>query len=206
MKRAPAARRLAILDAAAHAIARHGFHGMSMRALAAATGQSLGAFYNHFPSKEEVLLRIQADAFEAMIASAAEALRGIGSPPDRLFAFIDQHVRFVAAHRDVMRVLVEEAGALPPRGRARVRRLKERYYGLAREIVGRIVRQGGAGVGERDLERQTYGVFGMLNWVYGWYEKARHGSPAEVAAALHRLAMGGLSSPAPAVRLSRVAR
>jgi TetR/AcrR family transcriptional regulator, cholesterol catabolism regulator len=184
-----ARKRLQILDAAARAIARRGFHGMSMRELAAETGQVVAGFYNYFASKDEVLFRIQESAFENLIAAADEALRDVSAPPDRLFAFIYQHVRYVADHPDVMRVLVHEAGTLQARERARVRTLKERYYDIGRAIVAELYRDGDAG----EQERLTYGIFGMLNWVYGWYQPSRHGSPGEVARSLQRLALAGLT-------------
>ena len=183
------AKRQAILDAAARVIARYGFHGMSMRELAQQTGQSTAAFYNHFSSKDEVLFQIQRIAFETMIAAAAEALRGLASPDERLYAFIHAHLAYLAANPEVMRVLIHEAGTLPGPERAQVRLLKERYYGLCRGILEELCR-------ERDpieLERITYGVFGMLNWTYGWYQPAKHGSPAEVAHSIHRLALRGLA-------------
>ena len=184
-----AKKRLEILDAAAKAIARRGFHGMSMRELAAETGQAVAGFYNYFSSKDAVLFHIQESAFETMIAAARDVLSGVDAPRDRLFVFIYQHVRYVAEHPEVMRVLVHEAATLPPRERAKVRALKERYTALGREIVEALVR----GTSEHELERMTYGVFGMLNWVYGWYEPARHGLPGEVARSLHRLALSGLT-------------
>ena len=58
-----------ILEAAAAAIARDGFHGMSMRALAKATGRGLASFYTYFDSKESVLFAIQSQAFEALVES-----------------------------------------------------------------------------------------------------------------------------------------
>jgi AcrR family transcriptional regulator len=191
-------KRLSILDAAARAIAERGYHGMSMRDLAEETGQALASFYNYFSSKEELLFQIQSSAFTTMIAGVDAALRGLTSPRDRLFAFIYQHARYVAEHPDVMRVLVQEASALPPRERAKVRELKERYYGIGRDIVAALARTAGTPQDPRELERLTYGIFGMLNWVYGWYDSARHGSPGEVAHSLHRLVLCGLTSPAAA--------
>jgi len=195
-------KRNAILEAAARAIAERGFHGMSMRDLAKETGQALASFYNYFRSKDEVIFHIQAGAFRTMIEAAEDALRGLTSPRDRLFAFIYQHVRFVAEHPEVMRVLVHEAGALAPGRRNQVRALKERYYGLGRGIVGDLFREGrgaeGDGPeGQMELERITYGVFGMLNWLYGWYEPSRHGPPREVARSLHALALRGLAGKGP---------
>jgi TetR/AcrR family transcriptional regulator, cholesterol catabolism regulator len=188
-----AQKRLAILDAAARAIGKHGFHGMSMRDLAAQTGQVVAGLYNYFSSKDEVLFAIQTSAFETLIVTAEDALLGVESPRDRLFAFIYQHVRYVAEHPDVMRVLVQEAGTLPTQKRAKVRKLKERYYDLGGRIVADLYR---AGAQDRsgDLERATYGTFGMLNWVYGWYQRGRHGTPGEVARSLHRLALSGLTA------------
>ena len=188
-----AQKRLAILDAAARAIAKHGFHGMSIRDLAAETGQAVAGIYNYFSSKHEVLFEIQTSAFGTLIATAEDALRGVDSPRDRLFAFIFQHVRYAAEHADVMRVLVHEAGTLPPPERAKVRALKERYYDLGHAIVAGLYREGPKGR-RADLERVTYGIFGMLNSVYGWYEPERHGTPGEVARSLHRLAISGLTA------------
>lgn len=182
-------KRIVILNAAARAIARHGFHGMSMRELARETGQALAGFYNYFSSKHEVLFHIQKSAFETMIAGAEGALRALDPPGDRLFAFIAQHVRYVAAHPETMRVLVHEAGELPPRERAQVRRLKERYFDLGRAIVAEL-----HPAGARELEHVSYGIFGMLNWIYGWYEPTRHGPPDEVARSLSDLALRGLAS------------
>ena len=186
MKRRPDPKRR-ILDAAARAIARDGFHGMSMRALAAETGQALASFYSHFSSKDEVLFEIQRSAFQTLIASGREALRA-PTPPKRLLEFIDQHLRYVAQHREVMRVLIHEAGALPPQRRAQVRHLKENYYAIGRAIIAEV--HGEAA----DLEPATYGVFGMLNWTYGWYQPSRHGPPERVARSLHALAMRGLEA------------
>jgi AcrR family transcriptional regulator len=197
--------RLAILDASAQAIGEHGFHGMSMRELAKATGQSLANFYNHFDSKEDVLFEIQRNAFETLIVSAAESVAGVGAPAERLFAFMYQHVRYVAEHPSVMRVLVQEAGALPSKERKVVRALKQRYYQILRGIIDDLSvsgcepgsRAAPSEVDEAELERLTYSVFGMLNWVYGWYEPDRHGSAGTVARSLHRVALCGLVARCP---------
>ncbi|MHB8417267.1 MAG: TetR/AcrR family transcriptional regulator [Myxococcales bacterium] len=203
-KRATPQKRLAILDAAARAISEHGFHGMSLRALAAATGQSLANFYNYFESKEAVLYEIQRSAFESMIAATRKAVDQAAAPQDKLYAFLLQHVRYVADHRDAMRVLVHEARALPRDKRSAVRRLKERYYEIVREIVADIYRAGcgapdasGTEPAAPELEHLTYAVFGMVNWLYGWYVPSRHGAPAEVASSLHSLVLCGLVTRCP---------
>jgi AcrR family transcriptional regulator len=192
-------KRAAILGAAARAIARDGYHGMSMRDLSRATGTGLAGFYVHFASKEDILFALQSEAFDALLESAQQAIGCEHDPERRLHAFILNHVLFFTMHPDLMRALVQQAGALPADKRAAVRERKERYFGLARSLLEVIVefgcgRASGRPCAEHDdaeLERATYALFGMLNWIYGWYEPSRHGSPETLARTFHRIALCG---------------
>jgi AcrR family transcriptional regulator len=182
------------LDAAARAIAARGYHGMSMRELARATGRSLAGFYSHFRSKDEVLYELQSRAFEALIGNARAAVAK--APPEaaaRLRAFVHEHVHFVTSHPELLRVLVEEAGALAPAHRRTVRALKEQYYALGEALVVAVLEDCGRHAGEAERERLVYAVFGMLNWTYGWYDAARHGTAGEVAETLADLVLAGLA-------------
>ncbi len=194
------AQRLEILEAAAAAIAEHGFYGMTMRGLARATGRGLATFYNYFPSKEDVLFSLQSDAFETMTRSVQAALEGVDEQVDRLYVFVLNHLRYSAEHRSVMRVLVHEASALPAGRRKTVRLLKEGYFKICRDIVASILAGAGnapGGLDHAEVERITYSVFGMLNWSYGWYDPRQHGSPQDVAKTIHSLAVSGLIAPCP---------
>jgi AcrR family transcriptional regulator len=194
-----------ILAAAARLLAAYGYHGMAMRDLARATGMSLANLYNYFSSKEDLVFALQTRAFETLIGTARQALAHVQGPEVRLYAFILNHVRYVAAHGDVMRVLVEEAGELPADRRHAVREQKERYFILGRDIV-RAVAEVGCGVpgavplgdvDETEIERSTYNIFGMLNWLYAWHRPERHGTAYEIARAIHRLALCGLVAKCP---------
>jgi AcrR family transcriptional regulator len=188
-----------MLEAAARLLATRGYHGMSMRDLAAATGMSLANLYHYFPAKEDVLFALQTRAFDSLIAAAEEAVAAIENTDARLHGFILSHVRYVASHPDVLRVLIEEAGELPLERRRAVRRLKERYFRIGFELVRETVAAHGPGrrMDTADLERATYSIFGMLNWVYGWYRPARHGAPQAVARTIHDLALSGLIGRTP---------
>ena len=200
-----------ILGAAAHLLASHGYHGMSMRDLARDTGMSLANLYNYFGSKDDLVFALQTRAFEMLIATAEQTLASILSPEARLYTFILNHVRYITTHRDVTRVLVEEAGELPPRRRRAVRELKERYFAIGRDIVAAIA-ESGCGVpgavplgspSAGEIERSTYNIFGMLNWVYGWHREEHHGSAQDVARSIHRLALCGLVARCPSSSLVR---
>ncbi|MEZ4225238.1 MAG: TetR/AcrR family transcriptional regulator [Polyangiaceae bacterium] len=188
---AATAARAEILRAAAHAVAEHGFHGMSMRELAKATGRSPASFYNYFSSKEAVLLAIQSEAFEVLLAAAEGVLSQFTDPRERLYAFVLNHVQYFAKHGDVMRVLIHEANSLAPESRAKVGSLKRRYFQLARDLVEKHV---APDTRAAEVERITYCLFGMLNWIYGWYQPKQHGAPSLVARSIFSVAEGGLGA------------
>lgn len=192
-------RRADVLRGAATPIARLGYHGMSMRDLAKATGRSLASFYDLFQSKQDILFELQSQAFESLVSSAARALAEVADPVDRLHIFVLNHVRYFAEQPDVMRVLVHEAAALPRPRRAQIRALKQRYFEIARDVVCAVLDASAASPGPVDpgeLERITYSLFGMLNWIYGWYDPARHGPPEQLARTIQRIALHGIA-PAP---------
>jgi AcrR family transcriptional regulator len=194
-----------ILEAAAGLLARGGYHGMSMRDLAKASSMSLANMYNYFPSKEAVLEALQLRAFETLLSTTEGAVGSVEGPEAGLYAFILNHVRYVATHGDVMRVLVEEAGEIPPKRRKAIRALKERYFEMGRERVRAVLAEGVDGnvsgpdepADAAELDRITFSLFGMLNWIYGWYRPEDHGRPRDVARTIHRLALFGLVGRAP---------
>lgn len=195
----------AILQAAAERIASVGFHGMSMRDLARSADTGLSNLYTYFSSKEEILFFLQRQAFETLTASAERALEDIEDPVSRLYVFVSHHLRTFAAHPHVMRVLVHEAASLPSDERRVVRRLKEGYFRLGREILRRLVEQEGGPVREAaeeaELDRVTYSVFGMLNWIHGWYDPERHGPPGDLARTIHRMVVVGALHTSPFAEL-----
>lgn len=197
-------RRADVLRGAVTSIARYGYHGMSMRDLAKTTGKSLASFYHLFRSKQDILFEIQSQAFEQLVATAELALAEVGDPRGRLQIFVLNHVRYFAEQPDVMRVLVHEAAALPRPHRTQIRALKQRYFEIARDVVRTVLERDSGSSGAVDaleLERITYCIFGMLNWIYGWYEPARHGSPEQLARTIQHLALRGTVPPSPEPRV-----
>jgi AcrR family transcriptional regulator len=186
--------RTEVLTRAASAIAEHGYHGMTMRDLARATGRSLASFYHLFSSKEEILFELQQRAFQHLVASAEPIVGAPGEPLDRLHRFISNHVHYFVEQPDVMRVLVQEASALPPKRRAVIRALKQRYFAIGEALLRDTVKlTGKQKVSGVELERKAYCMFGMLNWIFGWYTAARHGTPDDLARTILEMTVAGAS-------------
>ena len=189
--------RAEVLARAAVAISRHGYHGMTMRDLAKATGRGLASFYHLFQSKEDILFELQSQAFEQLQSSAVRALEEVVEPIPRLQIFVLNHVRYFVEQPDVMRVLVLEAAALPRARRALIRDLKQRYFEIGQEILRTVIGAKVPNVADLELERMTYSMFGMLNWIYGWYEPARHGTEEELARTIQNVVLHGAVAAPP---------
>ncbi len=198
------AQRQKILAAAAQFIASQGYHGMTMRGLAKATGRSLASAYNYFSSKEEILFVLQKEAFQNLITTTERSLKDIESANGQLNILILNHLTYFSQNTDVMRILVHEAGSLPAKERSQIRNLKNRYFDLGCQVTSQVINQGCGRVGaaghpanEMEVERLTYCLFGMLNWSYGWYQPKRHGDLPELARTVHRLFLCGAVTRCP---------
>lgn len=97
--------REAVLERSVSLFAAAGFHGVSMRDIAANVGVTPAALYHHFPDKEQLYLATVAYAFERKMAPLRMLLDGAKAPWDRLEAFITQMVFLLAADRDYMRLM-----------------------------------------------------------------------------------------------------
>ena len=75
-----AARRAEMIAAARRCFARDGFHQTSMPAIAAEAGLSAGAFYRYFPSKDEIVFEVAAQAFATVFGPVDDLLDA--DPPD----------------------------------------------------------------------------------------------------------------------------
>jgi len=164
-------RRAEIRRAAAAVFAEHGFDRASIRDVAKAAGSSLAGLYHHFRGKDEILFAIQHDAFETLLDRHAEALAGVQEPEDKLRRVIEVHVAFFAADIARMKVMSRESETLTGEYADQVRELRRRYVRLVRGILEELQRAGRL----RDLDPgvAVFVLFGMMNWLYTWYDPDR---------------------------------
>jgi AcrR family transcriptional regulator len=70
-----------ILEAALQEFSRHGYEGTGVAEICEAAGVSKGAFYHHFPSKQDVFLVLLEDWLSGLDAAFAKALAGAEDVP-----------------------------------------------------------------------------------------------------------------------------
>ena len=171
-----------ILRTSARIFAEKSYHSTSMRDISRATGVSLAGLYHYCKSKEELLFLIQDHCFGRVLERFEQRIKGIHDPFEKLRIFIDNHLCFFAANMAEMKVLSHEAESLGGDLHQHVSRKKEKYAKLARKILREIQvseaqRSGRATMATRanrsvDLTVATYALFGMMNWIYNWYDSA----------------------------------
>lgn len=161
-------RRERLLRAAARTFAERGFHGTSMRDLAHASGMSLGGMYYYLKGKEDLLFQVQQACLEQIMAGAASALASGAPPKERLAAFINHHVTYFASHMAEMKVLSHEAESLTGEAHEAVRGMKRRYVDLCLGLLADV--EGGRSGARLDRHIAAYTLFGMMNWIYTWYD------------------------------------
>src|ERR1041384_5332357 len=182
-----------ILRTSARIFAEKSYHSTSMRDIARATGVSLAGLYHYCKSKEELLFLIQDHCFGRVLERFEERIAGIDDPLAKLHIFIDNHLSFFAANMAEMKVLSHEAESLEGELHLHVSTKKEGYARLARKILREIQRQtpGGTGV---DLTIATYALFGMMNWIYNWYDPGGKLSVNQLTDNITRLFLNGFLS------------
>lgn len=114
-----------ILDAAARLMERAGSEAVSMQALAAEAGVSVGLIYRYFGGKDDVLLAVIVEVLDAFRSEVPEAVDAAGGDPvRRLAAAFGAYCDVIARYRHAAVLTYRESNALSPEGRERIKTLE----------------------------------------------------------------------------------
>jgi AcrR family transcriptional regulator len=165
-----------------------------MRDISRATGVSLAGLYHYCKSKEELLFLIQDHCFGRVLERLEQRIKGITDPFEKLHILIDNHLSFFAANMAEMKVLSHEAESLAGDLHEHVSTKKEKYARLARRVL-REMQERQRIKSQIDLTVATYGLFGMMNWIYNWYDPRGKLSVNQLVDNITRLFINGFLSP-----------
>jgi AcrR family transcriptional regulator len=190
-----------ILRTSAQIFADKSYHATSMRDISRATNVSLAGLYHYCKSKEELLFLIQDNCFGRVLEGLEERLVGVDHPITKLTIFIQNHLSFFAANMAEMKVLSHEAESLQGDLHAHVSSRKDKYTKLAGSILREI--HSSSEVNRRvDLTVATYALFGMMNWIYNWYDPKGKLKVNELAQNLTQLFLDGFAPGSAVVNVS----
>jgi AcrR family transcriptional regulator len=183
-----------ILRNAARIFAEKGYHSTSMRDISRETSVSLAGLYYYCRSKEELLFLIQDNCFGHVLERLEQRLSETSGAVEKLRLVIENHLSFFAANMAEMKVLSHEADSLEGEMGARVSGKKQQYTRLVRRILAEAQQQQQGredGRQKVDLTVATYALFGMMNWIYNWYDPKGKLSVNDLVDNITRLFLNG---------------
>ncbi len=198
-----------VLRTAADLFRERGYRATTLDDIVARLGMSKASLYTYFHAKEEMLAAISRQTIATFTRELSLVLRSDLAPEDKLRRVVRDHVRFVIANRSFLTVFFSEEANLPPRLARALAAQKDRYDKGVESIVVEGVRRGVF----RDVPPRlvVFGLLGMLNWLYKWYNPRGRWGAEEISAGFLSLVEGGLlrrqgGGPALGRRVARLQR
>jgi AcrR family transcriptional regulator len=179
-----------ILRTAADLFRERGYRATTLDHIAARLGMSKASLYTHFRAKEAILATISRETIETFTRELGLVLDSDLSPEDKLRRIVRGHVRFVIANRSFLTVFFSEEASLPPRFARGLAARKDRYDKGVESVITDGIRRGVF----RDVPPRlvVFGLLGMLNWLYKWYNPRGPWGAEEISSAFLALVEGGL--------------
>lgn len=183
-----------ILVAATPLFAQSGFHGVSMRDVAAALGVTPAALYYHYSDKEHLYLALVEHVFNRGVRDALAGTAQPGTPWQRLEALVTGFSRMMAGETDLQRLM---QWVLLDTDEARSRRLTDGVFKPVYQIVSALVREISPGT---DSFPRVMFIFSLLVFPFESARVARfmpgfrspHDDPDELAERIMDLLREGL--------------
>jgi TetR/AcrR family transcriptional regulator, cholesterol catabolism regulator len=180
-----------ILRHATEVFCEKGYEGASMRDLSRASGISLAGLYHYFGSKERLLYLIQKHTFSTIVEKLKARLEGVTDPGERLRIFIQNHLEYFVTNQSGLKVLAHEDEALKNGFASEIAAIKREYYRICLGLIDDLKRQQ-----QLDFNSRTavMSLFGMINWIYTWYNPRLDGTAEELANQMSAIILSGVGS------------
>jgi AcrR family transcriptional regulator len=190
-----------VLAHATEVFCEKGYEGASMRDLSRASGMSLAGLYHYFQSKERLLYLIQKHTFTTILEKLKARLDEGAEPEERIRVFILNHLEYFLVNQQGMKVLSHEDEALKNGLGSEIAAIKREYYRICVGIMESLKRERGL---DFDARTAVMSLFGMMNWIYTWYNPRVDGGARELAQRMGDIFLRGITSNTKRKRITRV--
>jgi AcrR family transcriptional regulator len=185
-----------IVAAAAKVFRDKGYHAATVRDIAEAVGILKGSLYHHFESKEALLYLVVKEPIAQMQRTIAAIAEADLPASEKLRRAIAAHLEAFDRHHPHLFVYLREREAVKRRFREMIGFSPKEYE----RCWQRILREGvesGEFRPDLDIQVASYGLLGMLNWLYKWYDPQGRLDVRQVAEQYTALALAGVAVAKP---------
>jgi AcrR family transcriptional regulator len=168
-----------LLSAALDLFVRLGYHGTSVRAIAAEAGMTVPGLYYKFQAKQDLLAELLTLSHQELTKRSAAALAAADATPRARFAALIRCVILHMTHMQKFAHLVREIDSLDAGHRTKHVELRDRFERLVltEVVAGQTLGQFGAG----DPHETTRAVLTMCGGVSEWFRIEGAATPEQIA-------------------------
>ena len=190
-----------ILSNSLKLFARSGYAAVSMREIAEAVGVGPGALYNHFATKQHILMAIMEEHMRALLAAYAENTTPTNEAKNdtataKLEEFVRFHISYHIALPDAVFLSYMELRALEPENFKIIEDLRREYEAILKQILHLGVQQKQIRV--EDIHVSAMAILAMLTGVTSWFRQQGRLSAREIEDIYLSLVMRALALPSEA--------
>ena len=169
-----------LLQAALDSFVEHGYHGTTIRTVAARAKLSVPGLYHHYASKQALLVAIVQFAMEDLLVRSEDAVAEAGSSVEEQFRLLIECLALFHAHRSELAfIAASEIRSLE--GESRTAHIKSRDK--QQQMVDNIINQGmREGIFDAEHPKDTSrAIVTMCTGIAQWYRHDGELSPEELA-------------------------
>jgi AcrR family transcriptional regulator len=182
-------KREAVIQAAAHAFNRKGYHNTSLDDIAAALEVTKPTVYYYVTSKEQLLFECFVAGVEHIRAAFREVKQLDVCARERLNAVLRNYAKAVASEFGWCMVRAEDQD-LSPAMSSHIKALKSEIDQGIRRLIRDGVQDGS--IHPCDPKMTAFALAGSLNWIAHWYRENQSMTGAEIADAFVTVFENGL--------------
>jgi AcrR family transcriptional regulator len=185
-----------LVHVAAQLFQRRGYDATSMQDIADDMGLLKGSIYHYIKTKEDLLWIIMEPALVDLVATARAILNDEELRiTERLALAMRAHGQTFEENFPHMFVLTRENGeTLSPERQEKFQQLRAEYFVLWRDAVAEGIERKELRAG-LDPRIVVHGIFGMLNWMFRWFDIEGELPAGAVADQFADMALSGLVRP-----------
>jgi TetR/AcrR family transcriptional regulator, cholesterol catabolism regulator len=182
----------AIAKVSARLFADKGYLETSMDEIAAAARVTKGGIYHYFGSKTDILYFICSTYVDIDLENLEQSLSTIETTSEKIKFIIFRHIKHYTTRMYAARTLLNEAYNLPLRHFKEVKAREKRYFNIVSAVLSRCPTSGDRADVVTAL---AFTLFGMMNWIYSWYNPKGRMKPDELSRLIYDVFTSGINNP-----------